>query len=196
MWHQRCVKPKIRYGVEAAYQKELQNRMAPTNNSNILEQIVSSASSYEKKQSKVAQYDPTTMIDIVEEKHESFEYARWMNFIRKQEAPKRKLPNGPNRKWIAWQRKKKEIEASKAAYDPFAKSKRKSLLQQSMGMLALSEAKEASEKVDELNNQIAERVEKLTARGEEVKEQYTVMPSLTIDSQDQPVERSSTKNDN
>ena len=65
-----------------------------------------------------------------------------------------------------------------------------------MGMLALSEAKEASEKVDELNNQIAERVEKLTARGEEVKEQYTVMPSLTIDSQDQPVERSSTKNDN
>ena len=68
--------------------------MAPTNNSNILEQIVSSASSYEKKQSKVAQYDPTTMIDIVEEKHESFEYARWMNFIRKQEAPKENCQMG------------------------------------------------------------------------------------------------------
>ena len=196
MWHQRCVKPRIRYGVEAAYQRELKNQMAPTNSSTRLEQIVSSAGSYEEKQSQVAQYDPTTMIDIVEEKHESFEYARWMNFIRKQEAPKRKLPNGPNRKWIAWQRKKKEIEASKAAYDPFAKSKRKSLLQQSMGMLALSEAKEANQKVDELNNQIAERVEKLTARGEEVKEQYTEMPSLTTDSQDKPVERSSTKNDN
>ena len=65
-----------------------------------------------------------------------------------------------------------------------------------MGMLALSEAKEANEKVDELNNEIAERVEKLTARGEEVKEQYVVMPSLTIDDQDKPVLHSSTKNDN
>lgn len=172
MWHQRCVKPKIRYGVEVACQKELGKRMAATSSSSRLEQIVSAGSSYEQE-NQFALYDPTTIIDIVEEKHESFEYARWMHFIRKQDMPRRKLPNGPNRKWIAWQRKRKEIEASKATYDPFAKSKKRSLLQESMGMLALNEAKEASEKVNKLNDQIAEKVEKLTARGEELKEEYS-----------------------
>ena len=73
------------------------------------------------------------------------------------------------------------IEEAKANYDPFAKRKKDTLLQQSMKMLALDEAKEAKMNVNNLNDEIVEQVEKLTARGEETKEQYSMKPTIIID---------------
>ena len=101
--------------------------------------------------------------------------------LKQLKTKKKKLPNGPNRKWIAWQKKQKEIEEAKANYDPFAKRKKDTLLQQSMKMLALDEAKEAKMNVNNLNDEIIEQVEKLTARGEETKEQYSMKPTIIID---------------
>ena len=41
----------------------------------------------------------------------SVDYAAWLKFIREQGRRKKKLPNGANYKWIAWQQKQKEIQS-------------------------------------------------------------------------------------
>ena len=177
MWHKNLVEPDLYYSKQVARRKEMARRTLQLEDSRLLEHIINKTKSVDNLQ----HYDKETMIRIIEGKHKSLEYARWMRFVRDQRRRKKKLPNGPNRKWIAWQKKQKEIEEAKANYDPFAKRKKDTLLQQSMKMLALDEAKEAKMNVNNLNDEIVEQVEKLTARGEETKEQYSMKPTIIID---------------
>jgi hypothetical protein len=180
MWHKNIVKSNLYYGKEVASRKEIEKRSLEIKESPLLDQFVAATTS-EHGSKRSDEYDTETYIRIIQGKYQSLEYARWMDFVRHQRQRKKKLPSGPNRKWIAWQQKQKEMEAAKAAFDPFQKRKKATLLQQSMKMLALDDAKEANKNVHNLNEEIINQVEKITARGEETKEQYSMNAIIKVD---------------
>ena len=92
MWHKNLVEPDLYYSKQVARRKEMARRTLQLEDSRLLEHIINKTKSVDNLQHD----DKETMIRIIEGKHKSFEYARWMRFVRDQRRRKKKLPNGPN----------------------------------------------------------------------------------------------------